>query len=185
MISFDTTLFQWINGHHCAVADWVLWCASQSWSWVGVLLIVFACCTLRQEPQRWWVVLLGLALCFLMADQLSAHVFKPLVGRLRPCHELPDVRLFRTSCGGRYGFVSSHAANVVACAVFLALRYRKATLSWLMALWCLVVCYSRPYLGKHYPGDVLAGAVVGLAVGTLTAFLAAWAESRLSRKISL
>ncbi|MBQ9473787.1 MAG: phosphatase PAP2 family protein [Bacteroidales bacterium] len=180
MSGFDTTLFQWINSHHCTVADWVLWCASQGWSWAVVLLAVFVICTLRREPGRWWLVLAGIALCFLFADQLSATVFKPGFCRLRPCHALPDVRMFRTGCGGMYGFISSHAANVVACATFLAMRYRKAALSWLMALWCLVVCYSRPYLGKHYPGDVVAGALVGFAIGATVCFIAAWAEGKIT-----
>ena len=130
-------------------------------------------------------MLLGIALCFLIADRTSVYI-KYLVCRPRPCHALEGVRMFRTSCGGEYGFVSSHAANVFALAMFLVLRYRKILtrsrllhnvlphnryhhhlFPILMFLWAVVVAYSRPYLGKHYPGDVICGGLLGLAIGMI------------------
>lgn len=172
----DTDLFFWINSHHHPVADWILWVASQPWSWAIVLLLAFALTTLRREPRRWWLVLAGIGLCFLLSDRISVLCFKDVFCRLRPCQTLADVRMFRTSCGGLYGFVSSHAANVFALATFLSLRFRtKGTHSWLFALliflWAVIVCYSRPYLGKHYPGDVIGGAALGLCVGTVVFFI--------------
>ena len=96
--------------------------------------------------------------------------------------------MFQTSCGGLYGFVSSHAANVFALALFLSLWHRKirneklgmrnsqlsilnSLFSILLFLWAILVCYSRPYLGKHYPGDVVCGAALGLLVGTVVFFI--------------
>ena len=185
LIQTDTNLFLWINQHHCTTADWVLWVASQSWSWAIVLIIAFIFTTLRHEPRRWWLVLLGIALCFLLADRTSVYI-KYLVCRPRPCHALEGVRMFRTSCGGAYGFVSSHAANVFALAMFLTLRYRKSIsrrlsttlhkhshclFPILIFLWAAVVGYSRPYLGKHYPGDIIGGALLGVLLGTLVYLL--------------
>ena len=177
MQSIDTQLFFWINSHHCIVADWVLWTASQAWSWPIVLLIVLACTTLRKEPQNWWLVLVGIGLCFLLSDRISVMSFKEVACRLRPCHALEDVRMFRTTCGGLYGFVSSHAANVFALATFFSMRYGRRnskamkTLVVLLFLWAIIVGYSRPYLGKHYPGDVLCGAILGIGVGALIHFM--------------
>ncbi len=182
LLQTDTDLFLWINQHHCATADWVLWVASQSWSWAIVLLLAFLFTTLRHEPRRWWLVLLGIVLCFLFADRTSV-IIKDIVCRPRPCHALEGVRMFHTSCGGAYGFVSSHAANVFALAMFLTLRYRKsrstsshvrqypALFPILIFLWAAVVGYSRPYLGKHYPGDILCGALWGIALGLLVFLL--------------
>ena len=89
--------------------------------------------------------------------------------------------MFQTSCGGLYGFVSSHAANVFALATFLSLWHRKirneklgmrhSLFPILLFLWAILVCYSRPYLGKHYPGDVVCGAALGLLVGTAVFFI--------------
>lgn len=179
LVQTDTDLFLWINQHHCTAADWILWVASQGWSWAVVLVLTLALATLRKEPRRWWVVLLGIALCFLLADRTSVFI-KYLVCRPRPCYALEGVRMFRTSCGGEYGFVSSHAANVFALSMFLTLRYRRSLrhshtrhlFPILMFLWAAVVGYSRPYLGKHYPGDVICGALLGVLLGTLVYFAA-------------
>lgn len=180
----DTTAFYWINQHHNTLADWVLWTASQPWSWAIVLVAAFCLTTLRKEPRRWWLVLLGIVLCFLLADRLSVVCFKDVFCRLRPCQSLEGVRMFRTSCGGLYGFVSSHAANVFALATFLSLRFRgKTERSWhftlLIFLWAVVVCYSRPYLGKHYPGDVVCGAALGLCIGIAVFYLAQFIDNML------
>jgi undecaprenyl-diphosphatase len=90
--------------------------------------------------------------------------------RLRPCHapglagqlHLPD------GCGGQFGFLSSHAANSFALAVFLLLvlpspRFR--TLKIMAFLWAGLLSYSRMYLAAHYPSDVLGGALIGAALG--------------------
>ena len=171
----DTSLFLWINRHHSEATDWVLWVASQGWSWIVVILLAFSLTTLRREPRRWWLVLAGIGLCFLLADRISVLCFKDVFCRLRPCQTIEGVRMFRTSCGGLYGFVSSHAANVFALAMFLSLRFRnKGHHGWmftlLIFLWAIVVCYSRPYLGKHYPGDVVCGAALGLCIGAVVYF---------------
>lgn len=99
-------------------------------------------------------------------------LFKDTVCRLRPCHALPDVHLFREGCGGQYGFVSSHAANAFALVMFFWFRYRRKNSSTharivpiCLLVWAVLVCYSRIYLGKHYPGDILCGALFGLLVG--------------------
>lgn len=191
----DTELFYWINGHHCTAADWVLWTLSQGWAWAVVLVAVFGLSTLRKEPRNWWIVLAGIGFCFLFSDRLSVMCFKDVFCRLRPCHALEGVRMFHTHCGGQYGFVSSHAANAFSVALFLALRWMKQVVPakskreaarWrrrlvpaALFLWAAAVCYSRPYLGKHYPGDVICGAALGLAVGTVVFFLVQLVEVRI------
>ena len=172
LTQLDTTLFRWINGHHNTVLDWSMWSLSQHWCWLVVLLPAFIFITFRLEPRRWWMVLLGVAVCFMLADQGSVHLFKETVCRLRPCHALDNVRMFRTNCGGEYGFVSSHAANAFAVVTLFWIRYRKraAIGTSLLVVWALLICYSRAYLGKHYPGDIVCGALFGILVG-----IAVWA----------
>lgn len=166
--NIDAALLLWINSHHSTALDWVMWTLSQHWSWAVVLLLFFGLVTLRREPQQWWLVLAAVVLCFVLADQGSGLI-KGLVCRPRPCHALENVRMFRTSCGGQYGFVSSHAANAFAIVTFFWLRYRRHHRigTALMLVWAMAVCYSRAYLGKHYPGDLLGGAVLGVAMGAL------------------
>ena len=69
--------------------------------------------------------------------------------------------------GGQYGFVSSHAANTFAIAAFLtaALRKKYKWMGIALYLWAFISSYSRIYIGYHYPGDILCGAILGILVG--------------------
>ena len=114
-----------------------------------------------------------MAIAILLADQLSVHLFKNTVQRLRPCHapELQGlVYLPYGHCGGQYGFISSHACNCMAVALFGTLFARSKLLGWVLFPWAVVVSLSRVYMGVHYPGDVLCGALFGLLIGTAVYF---------------
>ena len=172
----DTQWFLWINSHHNTALDWTMWTLSQHWCFAVVLILAILPIVVEQfhfSPfsirfaKSWWLTLIAIALCFLLADQGSVHLFKETVARQRPCHVLEDVYMFRTSCGGRFGFVSSHAANAFAVIVFIILRRRELWPAVLLTLWGVAVCYSRVYLGKHYPGDLLCGAIFGILIGLI------------------
>lgn len=92
--------------------------------------------------------------------------------RLRPCHnpEIADlVHTINGACGGKYGFVSSHASNTFALAIFIGFIFKKhvAWMLYFMLCWAAIVTYSRIYVGVHYPGDVLGGALLGSIIGFL------------------
>lgn len=180
----DTQWFLWVNSHHTTSLDWTMWTLSQHWSWLVVIVLAFVLLTLRKEPRRWWLVAVGVVLCFLLADQGSVLI-KDTVCRLRPCHALEDVRMFRTHCGGQYGFVSSHAANAFAVALFFVLRYRKRLKrQWpllLLIVWALATSYSRAYLGKHYPGDLVCGAILGCIIALIVWWLTDTIEKKLRK----
>ena len=185
--ALDEQVFWWINSHHNTALDWGMWSVSQWWFWLVVIALVMFLVTLRKDRGNWMWVLLGIALCFLIADQISSNVIKDGVQRLRPCHALENVRMFHTTKGGLYGFVSSHAANAFAVAMFISLLYggrhdkslrdaesyhdRTPWIPVLMMGWAVVCSYSRPYLGKHYPGDIICGALLGLGIGALVYFV--------------
>lgn len=181
--NIDVNLFRWVNGHHNTVLDWTMWSFSQKWFWLVVIVLFVGLVTMRKDRRRWWLVLAGIGLCFLLADQTSVHLFKDTVCRLRPCHALDDVRMFRTRCGGQYGFISSHAANAFALTTFLWLRYRGTarTATILMILWAVATCYSRAYLGKHYPGDLICGALWGALMGLIVWQVVKYVEKKLQK----
>jgi undecaprenyl-diphosphatase len=69
--------------------------------------------------------------------------------------------------GGTYGFVSSHASNCFAVFAFVSMFFARRWLTIGILIWAILVAYSRIYLGVHYPGDILGGAVIGIFIGTL------------------
>lgn len=95
------------------------------------------------------------------ADAIAAQLLKPLVGRLRPCHQLEHVRLL-VNCGGKFGFVSNHAANMFASMTVLGYFYRSYR--WYFWILAGLVAFSRIYVGVHFPADVLFGAMFGFGV---------------------
>ncbi|MBO4593820.1 MAG: phosphatase PAP2 family protein, partial [Bacteroidaceae bacterium] len=93
---------------------------------------------------------------------------KPFFHRFRPSHEPALeglVDLVNDRRGGLYGFISSHAANTFAVCTFVALYLRRHLATLTLILWACLSSYSRIYLGLHYPGDILAGALFGILTG--------------------
>lgn len=176
----DTTALLAINGWNGTFQDFLWWMVSAKWASL-LMALALLWVLLHQNRRHALLVLAMVVLAFVVADQLSSGVIKHLVERLRPTREpalnnlLHIVNDYR---GGMYGFVSSHAANSFAAATLLALviRYRVVTLS--LFSWAVLQCYSRVYLGVHYPGDILGGIVVGVLVGWLVWRLMRWIERR-------
>ena len=167
--TIDSDLFLFLNGLHADWMDGVMVLITQMWVWLPLYLLLIYW-TVKQYGKRCWWIFLALALVVLCSDQLSAHVCKPLFQRLRPCYnaDLQDlIHLPKGMAGGQYGFVSSHAANTFAIAAFLTAALRK-NYKWMgiaLYLWAFISSYSRIYIGYHYPGDILCGAVLGILVG--------------------
>lgn len=169
LLQLDTRIFLAINGWNSEVWDGIMWWISGKTTWwpFYLALILF-----MVWKKRWQLVLmlLFIILVITLADQTSVHLFKNTIQRLRPCHE-PSlqglVHLVNNKCGGSFGFISSHAANTFALALLTLLWIRKRWFTILMIFWALLVAYSRVYLGVHYPGDVMAGAIWGAACGWL------------------
>lgn len=177
---FDTSALLAINGMHNAFQDALWWMVTAKWSSL-LLALALLWILLHQHRRHAVLVLVMMVLAMLIADQVSSGLIKHVVERLRPTHEpsLQDVvHVINGYRGGMYGFVSSHAANFVAVSTLIALvmRHRAAVLS--MFTWSLLQCYSRMYLGVHYPGDILGGIAVGLLVGWLLWCLMRWIEHR-------
>jgi len=133
-------------------------------------------------------MLLLVVLLITISDWSSVHLFKNVFQRLRPCHD-PDishlVHLVNNHCGGKYGFVSSHAANAFAVVGYTVMIIRNRYYTIGIITWATLVSYSRIYLGVHYPGDVLGGAVLGLGVGFLVYWIFRVSEKRLTRLTKL
>jgi undecaprenyl-diphosphatase len=170
LIEIDEQLFLILNRMHDSWLDPVMWLFSKTEAsiplYAFLLLHIY-----RVFKEKTWGILLTVGLLILLTDQFTSGLMKPYFERLRPSHD-PDlegmVHIVNGYSGGSYGFASSHAANTFGIAMFLSclLRKEKPWINWLF-LWAALVSYTRIYLGVHYPGDILVGALIGILFGWL------------------
>lgn len=156
------------------VADMVFHTVSNSISWTPLALL-FLYLVYKDGPGQWWrfcVILLGLVVTITLCDQVSSSIIKPLVMRPRPSHAEGVSELLHyvnNHRGGLYGFVSSHAANAFGATAYTSAMLRRRWFAMLAASYSALVCYSRIYLGMHYLGDIVCGALLGVLLGLLVA----------------
>jgi undecaprenyl-diphosphatase len=167
VIELDTSLFLFLNGLNSPFWDPIMLAFSGNVVWIPLYLFLVYL-MIKKHGLKGLLLLVGVAVVVTMGDQLSVHLFKNVFERLRPCHnpEIQDlVHLVNGRCGGKFGFVSSHAANTFGVATFLVVWFKHKWLTISLLLWAAVVSYSRIYLGVHYPADILCGALLGAACG--------------------
>ena len=174
MERLDTELFLFLNGLHVDWLDPVMTFISGKITWLPFYLVLLFL-VIKNYKKQSIIIIIGIVLLILCSDQVSSSIFKPLFERPRPCHNeaIKDlVYLPNGHCGGAYGFISSHACNTFALAVFITQLLKKyySKIGWVMYIWAAMVAYSRIYMGVHYPGDVIVGSLVGILIGVLIVF---------------
>ncbi|MBE6287902.1 MAG: phosphatase PAP2 family protein [Mediterranea massiliensis] len=171
----DTQLLLAINGYRSGWADSFMYLFSGKLIWVpmyaSILYVIL-------KNYHWKLALgcvMAIGLTIVFADQVGASIMRPYFERLRPSNldnPISDlVQIVNGKRGGRYGFPSCHAANTFGLAFFIFYLFRNKLLTIFLMLWALVTCYSRSYLGVHYPGDLLVGAVLGFIGASLCYWL--------------
>ncbi|MDG2085825.1 MAG: phosphatase PAP2 family protein [Flavobacteriales bacterium] len=165
----DEYLFRLINSTGWQKMDEVMILISSKWIWIP--LYIFILYTLYNSFQKdFFKILFSLGILIFLADFGSVQLFKETFQRARPCHLLEGVRVV-DSCGGPFGFISSHASNSFSIAFFVSLLVRKYW--WFVNLfsWAVIIGFSRIYLGVHYPFDILGGMFWGLFVSLLVYYI--------------
>lgn len=152
--------------------DWLFPILREAKTWIPLYLVFVFLAIHRYKTQGIFIVLAAV-LIVILCDTFSAGFMKPFFERLRPCHEPSIAAHIRNliDCGGRYGFISSHATNHFGMAVLFTWFFKKvsslAYIDWVFYLWAAVICFAQIYVGKHYFGDVLFGALAGLLIGKI------------------
>jgi undecaprenyl-diphosphatase len=160
----DQHLFLLLNGIGSPYLDSLMLFLSDKYVWIPLYLLIIVQLVFSRRA-KFWIPLAYLLIVFTLTDQATSSIMKPLFERLRPCHVIDhNVIVLLTSCGGKYGFASGHAANTMGLAMGLLLIQGKNWLTIILIPWALLVGYSRIYIGVHYPGDVLAGFLVAVIV---------------------
>ena len=179
LLHIDTEVLLAINGWHAPWADTLMWIISAKATWIPLYLLLIGLLVWRyRQPAmtsvKWlqrvpacvvMIVVIGLAVG--AADFIASGILKDLVARPRPTRvpELEGVlHLVNGYKSGKFGFVSSHAANTMAVALLFSLIWRNKIATVGLMLWVAANCYSRMYLGVHYPADILGGLLIGAAV---------------------
>jgi membrane-associated phospholipid phosphatase len=176
LLTWDRTLFEKIN------SDWTnplfdnlmpFLRNSTHWAPLYLFLAIFALMNFKTKGV-WWLVLFAATVA--MTDMTGTYIFKHNVERLRPCNDpaMADrVRLLLPQCAGGYGFISNHAANHFGMGMYFLVTMRGILKNWAWAgvIWAALIAYSQVYVGIHYPGDVLAGALLGVIFGLVTGTL--------------
>ncbi len=165
MANADQSLFLYLNSFHSTFWDYFMSIFTGKFIWIPMYVSILYVLLKNYSWKTVLFCLIAIALTITFADQICASVIRPIVERPRPSAEgspIADLAyIVNGRRGGGYGFPSCHASNSFGLAFFLILLFRKGWLSLFICCWAVVNCYTRIYLGLHYPGDLIAGMLVG------------------------
>jgi undecaprenyl-diphosphatase len=169
---------QWllaVNGSDSLFLDSLVKTLTTATTWIPLYVALLYMVFKNSGNFRRMLLIVACAVvCVLLAGSLDDAIVKPLVQRWRPTRD-PDigiaVDIVNGYQGGRYGFFSAHASNTFSIAVFFIWLVRSRLLSISMVVWSLVNCWTRLYLGVHFPGDIIVGLLWGAFVGSLVWFV--------------
>ncbi len=170
-LSADLSLLRLFNSGNSVYFDALVPILTSGLTWIPLYVALFYLVVKNHETMAQIGLIVGAALvCVLLAGGVGDFIVKPMVGRLRPCNDpmiKMQLNLIPGTLSESYSFFSSHAANTFSLAVFFSLLVRDKLFTTVMILWALLNCWTRLYLGVHYPSDILCGIIYGSFVGII------------------
>lgn len=184
----DMQVLSLFNGSDNIMLDQMVQILTSGLTWIPLYVMLFFVVMRNNETMGQIALVVGCAIfCVLFADGLVDGIIKQLAERWRPSNDptfkymvqvVDDIRL------KGYSFCSAHAANTMSLAVFFSLLIRSKMLTITLVIWSLINCWTRLYLGVHYPSDILCGMIIGIIVGILVYLLYYKIYLRISPKIN-
>jgi len=177
ILEFERGAFLWLNGHHSPFWDIFMLRYTGQVVWIPLILVLAFVLFYKKnwkesiiDWKEFVFVLLAIVLVITLCDQFSSKLCKPYFMRFRPTHH-PDfkdfVHIVNDYRGGKYGFISGHAANTFGFAMFSLLLFRYRPYTILVLVWSTLMAYTRIYLGVHFLSDIIPGALSGIFFGFL------------------
>lgn len=185
IVSLDRQALLALNGSDSIFWDNFMWTYSGKFVWIPLVIILLYVIIKNNKWKETLLIIGMLALVILLADRISSGFFKPFFHRFRPTHDpeiMALVDIVNGYRGGRYGFVSSHAANSFGIITFVLLLIKRKELTFALISWALLNCYSRMYLGVHFPGDILCGMILGCVIGFLVYYIYKFLHKKISNR---
>ena len=171
LLELDKNIFLYLNGIHSPMWDDIMWWISGKTSWIPLYVVLLLIIVFRELPHRFIYTIVFAAIVVLLCDQI-AGLIKVWVARPRPTQDPAIAEIVhkyfvngKYYTGGKFGFVSAHAANTFGIAAFLASWFNNYKWGLFLFAWAAIVSYSRIYLGVHYPLDIICGALLGVLIG--------------------
>lgn len=174
ILVYERDLFFMLNGCDSPFLDRFMWLYSGKAVWLPLAFFILVVLLYKKKWRESILILLAIVLVITLCDQFASHVCKPIFTRFRPTHHpdfMDQVKTVFDYRGGRYGFISSHAANAFGFATFMSLLFRYRLFTWTIFLWAALTAYTRVYLGVHFISDIVPGAIAGVFFGWLVYWL--------------
>ncbi len=171
LVNFDRDLFLALNGMNSPFMDTVMFWVAGKFTWIPLYILLAGFLIKKFQMQSLYMILFVILL--IVASDQGSVLLKNTFERLRPCHDESLSFLVHTvqnKCGGKFGFVSSHAANTMALFTYILLLVRNSNrwITGIMLVWVLLVGYCRIYMGVHFPADILGGWILGIFAAGFT-----------------
>lgn len=175
LLELDRQVLAFFNGSDSLFLDAVAMTFTSGLTWIPLYLALFYIVIKNNENMsQIFLIVMSCLVCLFFTYGLADFIAKPYVARWRPTNDpiikytIDVVNNYRET---PYGFFSAHAANTFTIALFFAFLVRSRLLTTVLVAWSLLNCWTRMYLGVHYPGDILVGLVWGAIVATSVYFL--------------
>lgn len=184
----DMQVLSLFNGSDNIMLDQMVQILTSGLTWIPLYVMLFFVVMRNNETMGQIALVVGSAIfCVLFADGLVDGIIKQLAERWRPSNDPTFKYMVQVVDDIRpkgYSFCSAHAANTMSLAVFFSLLIRSKMLTITLVIWSLINCWTRLYLGVHYPSDILCGMIIGIVVGILVYLLYYKIYLRISPKIN-
>lgn len=182
LLHYERDAFFFLNGSDSVYLDHFMWLFSGKTVWYPLALFILFVLCYRKNWKEILFVLLGIVLVITLCDQFASHFCKPFFARFRPTSHPDFMNEVETVFGyrsGKYGFISSHAANAFGFASFTTLLFRQKLFGFTIFAWSVVTAYTRVYLGVHFISDIVVGAISGVFFGYITYYIYVFSRKKI------